>query len=68
MVFNATFNIISVKSWRSVFYWWRKPENTTRKPPTCLKSMKYFITYRVHLAGFELTTLVVIGTGCIGRC
>ena len=26
--------------------------------------------YRVHLdwAGFELTTLVVIGTDCIGRC
>jgi hypothetical protein len=25
MVFNATFNNISVLSWRSVF-WWRKPE------------------------------------------
>jgi hypothetical protein len=24
MVFNATFNNISVISWR--FYWWRKPE------------------------------------------
>jgi hypothetical protein len=25
MVFNATFNNISVISWRQ-FYWWRKPE------------------------------------------
>ena len=26
MVLNATFNNISVISWLSVFYWWRKPE------------------------------------------
>jgi hypothetical protein len=26
MAFNATFNNISVISWRSVFFWWRKPE------------------------------------------
>ena len=26
MVFNATFNNISVISWRSVYYCWRKPE------------------------------------------
>jgi hypothetical protein len=26
MVFNATFNNIPVISWRSVFFWWRKPE------------------------------------------
>jgi len=31
MVFNTTFNNISVISWRSV-YWWRKP-------PTCCKSL-----------------------------
>ena len=40
------------------------------KPPTCCKSLTNFINimlYRVHLAwvGFELTTLVVIGTDCI---
>jgi len=29
MVFNATFNNISVISWRSV-YWWRKPEYTEK--------------------------------------
>jgi hypothetical protein len=28
MVFNATFNNISVILWWS-FYWWRKPEKTT---------------------------------------
>ena len=39
MVFNATFNNISVKSWQSVD-WWRKPE----KPPTCCKSLTNFIT------------------------
>jgi hypothetical protein len=31
MVFNATFNNISVISWQS-FYWWRKPEKTTDPP------------------------------------
>ena len=31
MVFNATFNNISVISWRSV-YWWGYPENTTDLP------------------------------------
>jgi len=35
------------------FYWWRKLEYTIqRKPPT----------------GFELTTLVVIGSDCTGSC
>jgi len=42
MVFNATFNNISVISWRSV-YWWRKPEYPG-KPPTCRKSLTQFIT------------------------
>jgi len=37
MVFNATFNNISVISWRSVFFWWRKP-------PTCGKSLTNVIT------------------------
>jgi hypothetical protein len=49
MVFNATFNNISLISWRSVFYWWRKQEC-----PSCRKSLKNFSTQcciePVHLA------------------
>ena len=52
--FNATFNNISVMSWRS------DPPQVTNK--------LYHIVYRVHLAlaGFALTTFVVIGTDYIG--
>jgi hypothetical protein len=52
-----------------------------RKPLTCCKSQTYFITYccieytsqccieyTSQWAGFELTTLVVIDTYCIGSC
>ena len=47
--------------------------STWRKPPTCRKSLLNFITQcciecTSPWAGFELTTLVVIGTGCTGRC
>jgi hypothetical protein len=51
MVFNATFNNISVISWLSVLL-----VEETGIPGE---------NHR-HPAGFELTTLVVIGTGCIG--
>jgi hypothetical protein len=45
--------------------------STRRKPPYCRKSLTNFITYCCieHTSpwrGFELTTLVVIGTDCIG--
>jgi hypothetical protein len=134
MVFNATFNNISVISWRSVllageigvpreshrpvashwqtwshdelscqlkiwfqffqnrkniwmnlgksvkFPYWQKSNigintyrGTQRKPPTCRKSLTNLITwccieYTSPWAGFELTTLVMIGTDCIGDC
>ena len=43
MVFNATFNNISVKSWRSVLFGgWNR--STRRKPPTCYKSLTNFIS------------------------
>ena len=43
MVFNATFNNISVISWRSVLLVGGK-WSTRRKPSTCRKSMTHFIT------------------------
>jgi len=67
MVFNATFNNMSVISWRSVLL---VEETPSKKTPTCCKSDKpyHIMLYRVHLtrAGFELTMLVVASTDCIG--
>jgi len=70
MVFNATFNNISVISWQSFFGGGNSNWITKRKPPACRKSLAkwhHIMLYRVHLTiiGFELTTLVAIGTDCI---
>jgi hypothetical protein len=54
------------------FYGWRKPEYLEKAADLSQITDKLYhiMLYRIHLtwAGFELTTLVVIGTDCIGSC
>ena len=67
MVFNATFNNISVISWRSVLLVEETGENH-RLALTVTDKLYHIMLYRANhaWAGFELTTLVLIGTDCIG--
>ena len=63
MVFNATFNNISLISWRSVFLVMKTgvPGENHRPVASHGQTLSY-----IACAGFELTALVVIGTDCIG--
>ena len=71
MMFKTTFNNISVKSWRSVLLVQKSgvPGENNRMMQVTDK-LYHIMLYRVHfdMSGFELTTLVVIGTNCIGSC
>jgi hypothetical protein len=70
-VFNVTFNNISVIV--AVSFIGGGNRSVRTKQPTCRKSDKfyYIMLHGVHPAmsgEFELTTLVVICTDCIGSC
>jgi hypothetical protein len=70
MVFNDTFNNISVISWWPVLLVEETgvPRENHRPVASNWQKLYHLLLYRVHLAwaGFELTTSVVIGTDCIG--
>ena len=53
------------------FYWWRKPEypeKTDLPQVTDKLSHNVLLGTPHHEQGLKLTTLVVIGTDCIGSC
>jgi hypothetical protein len=72
MVFIATFNNISVISWWSVLLVEETgvPGENHRPAASHWQTISHNVISRVHIswAGFKFTTLVVIGTDCIGNC
>ena len=72
MVFNATFNNISVISWRSVLLVEETgvPGENHRPVASHYQALSHNVVSSTscHERGFELTTLVVIGTDCTGSC
>ena len=70
MVFNATFDDISVISWRLIWLeeeTWVPGEN---QPPAAShwQTLSHNVSSTHRLSGIKLTTLMVIGTDYIGSC
>jgi hypothetical protein len=70
MVFNATFNNISVIYCGGQFYWWRKQEDSEKTTDLSQVTDKpyHIMLYTSHWSRIELTTSVVLGTDSIGSC
>ena len=67
IVLNATFNIISVISWRSVLLM-EETGGPGEKYRPITDKLYHIMLYTSPWWRFELTTSVVIGTDCIGSC
>ena len=70
IVFNATFNKIVTISWRSVLLVEKTgvPGENHRPAPSHWQTLSHCIIYTSSWPGFELTTVMLIGTDCTGSC
>jgi len=68
MVFNATFNNISVIKYIVAVSFIGGGNRRTRRKPQVTDKLDHILLYTSSWSRVELTTSVVIGTDCIGSC